>query len=252
MTEFYGAPNGHFWHWTNGAHFALVGLAGGLALVAALAYLRGEDNARRLGAWTLGLVVLDLFLLWAESSARFRFTHVWLFLSFHPQSPVWWGSWGLGLAVLASLLVLVRPGHRWPAYVLALGGLVVVLYPGLALAANQVARPMWSAYLAAYYPVTALFLGAGLAFLLGSEWVRPYVLLGLFAVLVGAGVYPLTLNRPAWELFLGAAPGYVALTVLLVFAVVLRSPKAQVAWGLVLTMALRALPVLQGQHGFGL
>ncbi len=252
MAEFYGAPNAHFWHWTNGLHFALVGLAGGMALVTALAYLAKEERAPRLGLWTMGLILLDLFLLWAESSARFRFTHIWLFLSFHPQAPIWWGSWGLGLAFLSGLILRFRPENRWAAYGLFLGGLIVLLYPGLALTVNQVARPLWSAYLAAYYPLTGLFLGTGLAYLLGYERLRPYALLGLGLALAGTWIYPLSLGGPALGLFPPMAGGYLALALLLALTLLLRSAKARVALGVALVMALRALIVLQGQEGFGL
>ena len=43
MAEFYGLPNAQeFWHWTNALHFVLVGLAGGVALLAALLHLKGD------------------------------------------------------------------------------------------------------------------------------------------------------------------------------------------------------------------
>lgn len=117
MTEFYGLPNaGEFWHWTNALHFVLVGLAGGMALLAALLHLKGLEEARRYTLWALALIALDLLVLWAESPARFRFTHIWLFLTFHPTSPIWWGSWSLALSfLLAGLLHLARSrGDFWP------------------------------------------------------------------------------------------------------------------------------------------
>lgn len=162
MTEFYGLPNaGEFWHWTNALHFVLVGLAGGIALLAALLQLRGHEEARRYTLLALLVIALDLFVLWAESPARFRFTHIWLFLSFRPPSPIWWGAWGLALAFLFSGLLYLEKGPRkLLAWILLLFSLVALSYPGMALAVNE-NRPLWNALLAGLFPLTALVLGPG-------------------------------------------------------------------------------------------
>ena len=128
MAEFYGLPNAQeFWHWTNALHFVLVGLAGGVALLAALLHLKGDAEARRYTLYALMLIALDLFILWAESPARFRFTHIWLFLSFHPTSPIWWGAWGLGLGFLTGgLLYLGKGSQRALAWALLVFSLVLL------------------------------------------------------------------------------------------------------------------------------
>jgi len=152
MTEFYGLPNaGEFWHWTNALHFILVGLAGGVAFLAALLHLQNAKEARFFTLVALGLIALDLFVLWAESPARFRFTHVWLFLTFHPQSPIWWGAWGLALAFLSGgLLHLNRGPKEALKRVFLVASLVALAYPGLALAVN-LNRPLWNALMLALF-----------------------------------------------------------------------------------------------------
>ncbi len=81
-----------------------------MAFLAALLHLKGQEEARRYTLLALLLIALDLLVLWAESPARFRFTHIWLFLSFHPQSPIWWGSWGLALSFLSAGLLYLAKG----------------------------------------------------------------------------------------------------------------------------------------------
>jgi formate-dependent nitrite reductase membrane component NrfD len=203
MTEFYGLPNAQeFWHWANALHFVLVGLAGGMAFLAALLHLKASEDARRYTLFALGLIALDLFVLWAESPARFRFTHVWLFLSFHPGSPIGWGAWSLALAFASALLLYLGKGpRRFLAWVLLLLSLVVLAYPGMALAVNA-NRPLWNALLAGLFPVTALTLALGLATLLQSPW-APYpfrLVAGLSLFL--AFLYPLTLSPEAQAHFL--------------------------------------------------
>jgi len=250
MTEFFGAPNAHFWHWTNGLHFALVGLAGGVAFVAGLLHLR-DRKARGLTLLALALIALDLFLLWAESSARFRFTHVWLFLSFRPAAPIWWGSWGLLASLAFGAWLYLRPGFRPAAYGLLLGSLVVLAYPGLALAVNQEARPLWNAFLAAYFPLSALLLGLWTAYLLGNKEYEGLALGGVWASFLLTLLYPLSLSGVARGLFAHLEPGFWLLSGLLLLALLLP-PRARVALGGVLVLALRAFLVLGGQSGFGL
>ncbi|WP_135255510.1 hypothetical protein [Thermus caldilimi] len=253
MTEFYGLPNaGEFWHWSNALHFVLVGLAGGMALLAALLHLKGHEEARRYTLLALVFIALDLFVLWAESPARFRFTHVWLFLSFRPESPIWWGAWGLALAFLTSGLLYLRKGpQKALAWALLLFSLVALAYPGMALAANG-NRPLWNALLAGLFPLTALVLALGLAALLRSGWaLYPLRLLGGASLLLTL-LYPLTLSPEArghlWE-EVGAL--YV-LFLLLGLGVFWRDRFAP--WAALLGAAgLRALWVLVGQwQGLGL
>lgn len=137
-----------------------------MAFLAALLHLKGQEEARRYTLLALLLIALDLLVLWAESPARFRFTHIWLFLSFHPQSPIWWGSWGLALSFLsAGLLYLGKGPRKLLAWGLLLFSLVALGYPGMALAVN-LNRPLWNALLAGVFPLTAL----GLALAWRPSW----------------------------------------------------------------------------------
>jgi hypothetical protein len=253
MTEFYGLPNaGEFWHWTNALHFVLVGLAGGMAFLAALLHLKGQEEARRYTLLALLLIALDLLVLWAESPARFRFTHIWLFLSFHPQSPIWWGSWGLALSFLSAGLLYLGKGPRKPlAWGLLLFSLVALGYPGMALAVN-LNRPLWNALLAGVFPLTALGLALALAALLGSPWSKAPLRMAMGAALFLALLYPLTLSSEARGHFLeeGGLPFFLfLLSGLGVFGKERLAPWA----GLVAAAGLRALWVLVGQwQGLGL
>jgi len=253
MTEFYGLPNaGEFWHWTNALHFILVGLAGGVAFLAALLHLQNAKEARFFTLVALGLIALDLFVLWAESPARFRFTHVWLFLTFHPQSPIWWGAWGLALAFLSGgLLHLNRGPKEALKRVFLVASLVALAYPGLALAVN-LNRPLWNALMLALFPITALALGLGLAILLKQAWARlPFQsFLGLALFL--AALYPFSLSAEARAHFL--EEGGIAYGLLLALGLGAFFGKGLAPWlGLVSAAGLRALLVLVGQwQGLGL
>lgn len=194
MTAYYGIPNtGAFWHWTTLLHFSLVALAGGVALLTAQRALGWARFPRRLAWISVGLIALDLIVLWAESEARFRLTHVYLFLTVRPASAIWWGAWGLaGSAVLGLLLGLGwGPRRLWGA-LLAVTSTVALLYPGLALSSN-VARPLWTPLLLAFMPVTGLLLAWGLALLFRQSDLRPAVAaLGVAGALLG-GLYLLGL-----------------------------------------------------------
>ncbi|MCS6867432.1 MAG: hypothetical protein NZ846_03075 [Thermus sp.] len=253
MTEFYGLPNaGEFWHWTNALHFVLVGLAGGVALLAALLHLRGQEEARRYTLLALGLIALDLFVLWAESPARFRFTHVWLFLSFHPQSPIWWGAWGLALAFLSGgLLYLGKGPQRILSWALLLFSLVALSYPGMALAVN-LNRPLWNGLMAGLFPLTALVLALGLAALLQSPWALYPLRLLAGASLLLALLYPFTLTGEAREHLLEEGGLLYGLFLLLGLGTFWHERFAPWA-GLLAAAGLRALLVFVGQwQGLGL
>ncbi|GLV47507.1 hypothetical protein TJA_06780 [Thermus sp. LT1-2-5] len=253
MTEFYGLPNAQeFWHWTNALHFVLVGLAGGVALIASLLHLKEHPEARRYTLWALGLIALDLFVLWAESPARFRFTHIWLFLSFHPQSPIWWGAWGLALAFLCGgLLYLGKGPKRILSWALLPFSLVVLSYPGLALAVN-LNRPLWNGLMAGLFPLTALVLALGLASLLRSSWALYPLRLLAGASLLLALLYPFTLAAEAREHFL--EEGGVLYNLLLLLGLGTFGREGFAPWaGLLAAAGLRALLVVVGQwQGLGL
>ncbi|GAB5601989.1 hypothetical protein FJNA_05140 [Thermus sp. FJN-A] len=252
MTEFYGLPNaGEFWHWTNALHFVLVGLAGGVALLAALLHLGRQEEARRYTLLALLLIALDLLVLWAESPARFRFTHPWLFLSFHPQSPIWWGAWGLALAfVAAGLLHLGWGPRRLLAWALLLFSLVALGYPGMALAVN-LNRPLWNPLVAGIFPLTAMGLALALAALLGSPWAKAPLRMAMGGGLFLGLLYPLTLSPEARGHLL--EEGGLFFLFLLVGLGVFGKERLAPWAGLLSAAGLRALLVLVGQwQGLGL
>lgn len=253
MTEFYGLPNaGEFWHWTSALHFILVGLAGGMAFLTAVLHLKPHPEARRYALWALALIALDLFVLWAESPARFRFAHIWLFLSFHPASPIWWGSWGLALSFFLAGLLYLEKGPRKPlAWALLVLSLVALAYPGMALAVN-LNRPLWNALLAGFFPLTALVLVLGIAALLKSPWALYPLRILLGASLLLALLYPLTLPLEArghlWE------EGGVLYGLFLALGIAAFWKANLTPWAAFLAAAgLRALLVAVGQwQGLGL
>lgn len=176
MTEFYFLPNvEHFWHWPTLIHFFLVALAGGAALVTAIATLAGHPRARTYAFVTLILIVLDLFTLWIESPARFRLTHIWLFLTFNPQAPIWLGGWGLAISAASTFLLWLRlgPGRVWGTLLL-LASIPALIYPGLALAIN-INRPLWTPVLLVFFPVTTMVIVLGLALVARQRWAATYL-----------------------------------------------------------------------------
>lgn len=194
MTEFYGLPNdGAFWHWPTLVHFVLVALAGGIALLAGVRALRPAPQARTLPLTAAVLVLADLVVLWGESIARWRLTHVYLFLHVRPGSAIWWGSWGLAASLVLAVLLALRLGPRrlWGAALLVSAS-VALLYPGLLLAANA-ARPLWSPLLLAFVPVTSVLIAFGVALAFRQRDLRGVVgALALAGAVLGA-LYPLAL-----------------------------------------------------------
>lgn len=190
VTTFYGAVNdGPFWHWPTLLHFCLVALAGGVALLLAYRALASQRLGWRLPAVSVALIALDMVVLWAESLARWRLTHIDLFLAVRPASAIWWGAWGLaGSAVLGVLLGFGWGPRRLWGTLLAATSTVALLYPGLALAANS-ARPLWTPLLLAFMPVTGVLLAWGSALLFRQSDLRPAVgVLALAGALLG-GLY---------------------------------------------------------------
>lgn len=195
MTTFYGIPGAeHFWHWTTLIHFLLVALAGGTAFYVAVLGLRRTEEARKLAWWALAFIAADLFMLWVESPARFRFSHLWLFFSFEPTAAIWWGAWGLTIsAVMLILLALgLGPGRIW-AGVLATSAAVVLTYPGFALVANA-ARPLWDSLLLTLFPATGLLLAlAILIWLRPTQEVAPWLQVTALVSLALTVLYPIAL-----------------------------------------------------------
>jgi len=189
MTSFYGMPNsGAFWHWPTLIHFVLVALAGGMALVAAIRSWQDDDNSRLLASIALALIVLDFLTLWGESSARFRLTHIWLFLSFRPLAYIWYGAWGLIISAIMALLIAFKLGPKrlWAA-IMMVSSTIVLLYPGLALAANS-NRPLWTPLLLVFFPLTSLLMVLGIG-QFRWKWAKPYFLtLSLLGAIFG-GIY---------------------------------------------------------------
>lgn len=176
ITTFYGAPNsGAFWHWPTLLHFVLVAIAGGVALLTAYRALRSSSFSWRLPALAVALIGLDLVVLWGESMARWRLTHIQLFFSVQPTSAIWWGAWGLaGSAVLALLLAFGWGPRRLWGVGLVVTSAAALLYPGMVLAANP-ARPLWTPLLLAFMPVTGLLIALGAALLFRQSDLRPVV-----------------------------------------------------------------------------
>jgi len=187
VTEFYALPNSaHFWHWPTLIHFALVALAGGMVLVTAIASITKHPKVRTYALVTMVLIVLDLITLWVESPSRFRFTHVWLFLSFTPTAPIWLGAWGLIVSLGSSFFVWLNKGPKmlWNAG-LVVGAALALTYPGLALAIN-INRPLWTPVLLVLFPLTGMVTVLGLAHLLKQAWAaRWLVIVSLASAVLG-------------------------------------------------------------------
>jgi hypothetical protein len=178
MSEFYGLPNSaHFWHWPTLIHFALVALAGGMIVVTTVASFANHPKLRTYAFVTMILIVLDLATLWIESPARFRFTHVWLFLTFTPTAPIWLGGWGLAMSLVASFFTWWQRGPKvlWQA-ILVLGSTLAMVYPGLALAAN-LNRPMWTPALLVLFPLTGMVTVLALAYIFNQAWAGRYLVM---------------------------------------------------------------------------
>jgi hypothetical protein len=187
MTEFYALPNDvHFWHWPTLIHFFLVAMAGGAAVVTTVAHFTKHPKARTYAFVTMVLIVLDLATLWIESPARFRFTHVWIFLTITPTAPIWLGGWGLAISLVGSFFVWLQRGPRllWGA-ILIVGSSLAMIYPGLALAAN-INRPLWTPVVLILFPLTGMLTVISIAHLLKQDWAKRWIApLSLASVAMG-------------------------------------------------------------------
>ena len=261
MTEFwYGLPNsGHFWHWPTLVHFALVALAGGAAVVTAVAAWTKHPKLRLYALVTMIFIVLDLFTLWLESPARFRFTHVWLFLSFTPTAPIWVGAWGLILSMGSAFFLWIAKGPRllWSSGT-TVGAALAIYYPGWALAAN-LNRPLWTPLLIVLFPLTGMTTVVAIAALLRQPWAARFLTpLSLSSAGVAAAyLIGLALGnaetRVAFEAFWHHdAPWLIGALVLLVAtpALVRRVPLAAAVLPLVGATVVRSLIVEAGQAQF--
>lgn len=259
MMEFYGVPNSaHFWHWPSLFHFAFVALAGGMAFVTMIATLRDHPRKRTYALVTIALIVLDLFTLWIESPARWRFTHVWLFLTVTPTAPIWIGAWGLILSLVASFFVWISKGPRllWGA-LLVVGSTLALLYPGLALAVNT-NRPMWTTILIALFPLTGMVTVVALALLLRQAWAKTWLApLSLASAFLGV-VYLWGLATTQGEsqaafayLWSHGGPLFlVGLALLVAPAFLRRMPFLAALVPIVGATVVRSLIVQVGQHQF--
>lgn len=259
MSEFYGVPNSaHFWHWPTLFHFAFVALAGGMAFVTMVATLRDHPRKRTYALITMALIVLDLATLWAESPARWRFTHVWLFLAFTPTSPIWIGAWGLILSLVSSFFVWIAKGPRvlWGA-LLMVGASLAVMYPGLALAVNA-NRPMWTTVLIALFPLTGMVTVVALALLFKQAWAKTWIApLSLASAFLGViylwGLATTQGESQAGFAYLWSHGGplfLVGLALLVAPAFLRRMPILAALVPLVGATVVRSLIVQIGQHQF--
>jgi len=258
MTAFYGIPGAEaFWHWTTLVHFLLVALAGGTAFYTAIVGLREPGNLRGLAWLSLVFIILDLFMLWAESPARLRFSHIWLFLSFAPLSAIWWGAWGLSLSALMLILLGTKLGPpRFWSGMLALSSTIVLAYPGYALAANA-ARPLWDHLVLALFPASGLLLAlAVLVWLRPANEAAPWLQIAALASLALTALYPLALasggadTRAALALWFQDWGWFLLGGVLLFLAAFLarRSPALAGACALAGGFVIRSWIVEHGQH----
>jgi hypothetical protein len=258
MSEFfYGIPNTEpFWTGLKTLHYVLVGLAGGMAVLAAILTLRQHPDRNRY-LWLAGLfILLDMFVLWAGSSARWYFSQFWLFLSFEPRAPIWWGTWGLSSALAAVALILLKTWvpllKRIPEMLLGtvmlVGGLVALAYPGIALVVNE-NRPVWNEMMLVIFPVTALLMVLAVAMLFGSAWARRWEVMAAAVTVALLVAYPLTLQGEAREHFMREGLlVYATAGVLVAVALVLfRNPRLAAGLGLAGAVGLRWMLVQVGQ-----
>jgi protein NrfD len=220
-------PSLHIWNWMVALYLFLVGVAAGLLIMSAVASLRGKtsDHYERSAAHVVSLgnpnamkspqppfgkggqegvfradcikvamiapfvLMLGVFFIWLDLENKFNF--FWIFLSFSPSSPMWWGCWGVCLTVLISLLYGLSLLHEEYRHWLRFGvlkdlsrkvnpymrilagiclglGILLGIYTGISLSIF-VARPLWnSALLPVLFLASALSNGAALIIIIAQ------------------------------------------------------------------------------------
>lgn len=144
-----------FWGWDVALEMFLAGTAGALMLIAI--FRRKHDAPLHRAA--LACLIAAGALLWFDLGAKHRVFQ--FYLSWRPDSVMFWGSWIFALAAAAAALSAIRP----PAAPLRIAGGVLgaglMVYPGLLLS-SMTARDAWNS---AWVPVlfAVLSLSSGVA-----------------------------------------------------------------------------------------
>lgn len=124
-----------FWGWAVALEMFLGGTAGALMVFTGVKRFATEvDNILR--RVVLGCLLLAGALLFLDLGAKLQAYR--LFLSWRPDSVIFWGTWIFALSLLAGIL-----NFRIPGAVLGLG---LMLYPGLLLALMSSRSNWWGAW----------------------------------------------------------------------------------------------------------
>ncbi len=190
-------PALHIWNWTVSMYLFLVAAAAGLLVMSTVAIFWQQDLDPEHRKDTLGaamvvpmLLVLGILIIWLSLEGKQNAQ--WLFISFSFSSPMFWGGWGLILALPASILYalslvtddrskllqfdsLKALSLRLTSHTRALAGICcglgifLGLYTGLSLSIF-VARPLWNSPVAPLlFLVSALTTGASLIVILSGK-----------------------------------------------------------------------------------
>ncbi|MFZ2446830.1 MAG: NrfD/PsrC family molybdoenzyme membrane anchor subunit [Syntrophobacteraceae bacterium] len=190
-------PALNIWNWMVSLYLFLVASAAGLLVMSAVTVLPRQNVDLEQKKDTLGaamvvpvLLVLGMLTIWLELEGR-QNSH-WFFLSVAFSSPMFWGGWGLNLALPASILYalsLMADEHRERLkfdFLKALSrgltshtrtlagiccglGIFLGLYTGVSLSVFA-ARPLWNSAVAPLlFLVSALTTGAALVIILSRK-----------------------------------------------------------------------------------